>query len=218
LLGRVRLKPNMARATTFALVAVLALAAAALASPPSWFLDRKSNLDGDRALERIHAAYDVSSNHKYQRAEIAAFDTCAGRERRYELAPPGTFMAREAIFAGRALGRPAVLFSMTYADDHWIARVVQLRPRQKGACPTPALLFDYSSVRPPYPTPEGYTVGNITAAPGEHSSAYAGKELLLTEEYSSPRLSPVRKIRHTYLRYRSSKQRYVPYRTEIVPA
>jgi len=208
----------MARATTFGLVAVLALAPAALASPPSWFLDRKSNLDGDRALERIHAAYDVSSDHKYQRAEIAAVDICGGRERRYELAPPGTFMAREAIFGRRALGRPAVLFSMSYSDRHWIARVVQLRPKQKRACPTPALLFDYSSVRPPFPAPEGYTVGYVNAAPGEHSSAYAGKELLLTEEYSSPRLSPVRKIRHTYLRYQSSKQRYVPYRTEVIPA
>jgi hypothetical protein len=208
----------MARATTFVLVAVLALAPAALASPPSWFLDRKLNLDGDRALERIHAAYDVSSDHKYQRAEIAALDTCAGRERRYELAPPGKFMAREAIFGRRALGRAAVLFSMSYADRHWIARVVQLRPKQKGACPTPALLFDYSSVRPPYPAPDGYTVGLVSAAPGEHSSAYAGKELLLTEEYSSPRLSPVRKIRHTYLRYLGSKRRYVPYRTEVVPA
>lgn len=207
----------MARATTSAFVAVLALAPAALASPPSWFLDRKSNLDGDRALERIHAAYDVSSDRKYQRAEIAAFDTCGGRKRRYELAPPGTFMARDAIFGRRALGRPAVLFSMSYADRHWIARVVRLRAKQKGACPTPALLFDYSSVRPPYPAPEDYTVGNVYAAPGEHSAAYTGKELLLTETYSSPRLGPVRKIRNTYLRYLSSKQRYVAYRTEVVP-
>jgi hypothetical protein len=207
----------MARATTFALVAVLALAPAALASPPSWFLDRKSNLDGDRALERIHAAYDVSPDYKYQRAEIAAIDTCTGRERRYELAPPGTFMAREAIFGRRALGRPGVLFSMSYADQRWIARVVQLRAKRKGACPTPALLFEYSSVRPPFPTPEGYTVGSISAAPEEHSAAYAGKELLLTEDYSSPRLTPVRKIRRTYLRYLSSRQRYVPYRTEVVP-
>ena len=207
----------MPRATTFLLVALLALAPAASASHPSWSLDRKSNLDGDKALERIHAAYDVSADHKYQRAEVAAVDTCAGRERRYTLAPPGAFIAREAIFGRRALGRSAVLFSMSYADRHWIARVARLRPKRTGTCPTPALLFAYSSLRPPFPAPEGYTVGNVHAAPGEHSSAFAGKELLLTEEYSSPRLSAVRKIRHTFLRYLGSKKRYVPYRTEVVP-
>jgi hypothetical protein len=47
----------MARATTVALVAALALVPAAFASHPSWFLDKQENLDADRALERVSAEY-----------------------------------------------------------------------------------------------------------------------------------------------------------------
>jgi hypothetical protein len=207
----------MARATTFALVAALALVQAAFASHPSWFLDRQENLDADRAPERVSAEYEVTSDHKFERATIAVFDNCAGRVRRYQLALPGRFMNREDILGPSALGRRALLFSMVYPDRHEIVRVVQLRPKRKGACPTPAALLAYSSARPPYPVPQGYTVRDAKVGVAEYSTAFAGKELLLTEEYTSPRLNPIRTLRRTYYNYSTAKRRYVPYRTEVTP-
>lgn len=206
----------MTRAT-LALVVALVLAPTAVASHPSWILDRKENLDSDRALERVVAEYDVSSDHSVQHAEIAAVDRCGGRERRYQLAAPGSFMSRDAIRGASALGRPGVLFTMTYPDRHEIARVVQLRRKRKGACPTPVVLLSYSSARPTYPPPEGYSVRDAKAEPGEYSSAYAGDEILLTEEYTSPRMNPIRVLRKTYFRYAAAKRRYVAYDTEVTP-
>jgi hypothetical protein len=207
----------MFRATPV-IVAALVLAATAVASHPSWMLDRKENLDRDRAPERIVAEYDVSSDHNFERAEIAAIDRCGGRERRYELAAPGRSIDREGILGQRALGRPAVAFSMLYRDGHSVARVVQLRSRRAGACPTPVWLLAYSSQNPLYPAPQGYRIRAVRVEAGEHSTAYAGKELLLTEEYWSPEMNPVRKLRRTYFRYAAAKRRYVPYRTELSPA
>jgi hypothetical protein len=207
----------MSRATPV-IVAAFLLAAPAVASHPSWILDRKENLDRDRAPERIVAEYDVSSDHKFERAEIAAIDRCRARERRYELAAPGRFIEREGILGRQALGRPGVAFSMRYQDGHWIARVVQLRSRRARTCPTPVWLLAYSSTSPPNPAPQGYDIGAVGVDAGEHSTAYAGKELLLTEEYSNPQMNPVRKLRRTYFRYSAAKRRYVPYRTEISPA
>jgi hypothetical protein len=200
---------------TFALVVALLLAPAALASHPSWILDRKENLDADRAFERVVAS--DNADHANPRAMIAAVDRCGGRERKYALAAPGTSIGRDGILGARALGRPGVLFTMTYRDKHEIARVVQLRAKRKGACPTPSLLLNYSSARPPYPPPEGFTIRDAKVEPGEHSSAYAGPELLLTEEYTSPRMSPIRHLRKTYFRYAAAKRRYVPYDTQLIP-
>jgi hypothetical protein len=207
----------MARATTVAFVAALALVPAAFASHPSWFLDRQENLDADRAVERVSAEYEVSSDHKFERATIAVFDKCAGRVRQFQLALPGKFMNREDILGPSALGRRALLFSIVYPDGHEIVRVVQLRPKRKGACPTPAGLLAYSSARPPYLPPQGYTVRDAKVGVSEYSTAFAGRELLLTEEYTSPRLNPIRILRRTYYRYSSAKRRYVPYRTEVTP-
>jgi hypothetical protein len=207
----------MARATTVALVAALALVPAAFASHPSWFLDKQENLDADRALERVSAEYEVTPDHRFERATIAVFDNCAGRVRRYALAAPGRFMDREGILGPRVLGRRALLFSMVYPDGHEIVRVVQLRPKRRGACPTLAALLDYSSARPPYPAPQGYTVRDAKVDVNQYSSAFAGKELLLTEEYASPRLNPIRMVRRTFFNYSSPKRRYVPYRTEVSP-
>jgi hypothetical protein len=206
----------MARATTFGLVVALLFVPAALASHPSWFLERKANVDADRALERISAEYDVSSDHKFERATVSVFDNCRGRVRHYQLAV-GKSTNREGILDQRALGRPGVLFTMVYPDLHEVARVVQLRPKQRGACPTPVAIFDYSSARPPFPAPEGYTVRDAKLEPGELSTTFAGKELLLTEEYQSPRLNPLRVLRKTYYNYSAAKRRYVAYRTELVP-
>ncbi|HET7856900.1 MAG TPA: hypothetical protein VFL41_10630 [Gaiellaceae bacterium] len=206
----------MTRATTFALVAALLLVPAAFASHPSWVLEWKGNVDADRALERISAEYDVSSDHKFERATISVFDNCRGRVRQYTLAV-GRSTNREGILGQRDLGRPGVLFTMVYADRHEIARVVQLRPKQRGACPTPVAILDYSSARPTYPAPQGYTVRDAKLQPGDYSATYAGRELLLTEEYTSPRLNPIRLLRNTYFNYSAAKRRYVPYRTELTP-
>lgn len=207
----------MVRATP-SIVAALVVAPVAVASHPSWTLDRKENLDRDRALERIVAEYDASSDHKFERAEIAAIDRCRGRERRYELAAASRSMEREGILGGQALGRRGVAFAMFYGDGRWIARVVQLRPRRAGACPTPVWLLAYSSQTPPYPVPRGYSIRDVRVEAGEHSTAYAGKELLLTEEYWSPEMNPVRKLRRTYFHYAAAKRRYLPYRTELSPS
>jgi hypothetical protein len=206
----------MTRAT-LALVGALVLAPAAYASHPSWFLDRKENVDADRALERVSAEYEVTSDHKFERATIAVLDYCNGRVRRYELALPGKSMNREDIVGQRVLGRHAVLFSMVYTDRHEIVRAVQLRPKRRGACPTPVAIFAYSSARPLYPAPQGYTIRDAKVDANEYSTSFAGKELLLTEEYMSPRLNPIRTIRRTYFNYSSAKRRYVPYRTEVIP-
>lgn len=208
----------MARATTCALVAALVLGPAAFASHPSWFVDRKTNLDGDRALERISAEYEVTSDHRVERATISVFDNCRGRVEHYELAPPGRSLNREEILGQRALGRRAVLFSMVYRDGHEIARVVQLRPKRRDACPTPVAIFAYSSARPPYPAPQGSKVRNAKVVVGEYAAKFAGKELLLTEEYTrTPGMDPIRKLRHTYFRYSNAKRRYLPYRTGLTP-
>lgn len=207
---------GMSRATLATVVAVV-LAPAAFASHPSWSLDTRLNVDGDRALERVVAAYEVSSNHAFERAEIAVVDRCAGRARRYALAPPGRSMAREEILGRRELGRPAILFSMLYPDGHEIARVVQLRSKRKGACPRPRAILDYSSARPPYAAPEGLTIRDARLVPGEHSTAFPGRELLLTEEYASGRASPILQLRRTYFRYSATQRRYVAYLTEVLP-
>jgi hypothetical protein len=208
----------MARATTCALVAALVLGPAAFASHPSWFVDRKANVDADRALERISAEYEVTSDHRFERATIAVVDNCRGRVRQYQLALPGRSMNREDILGPSVLGRRALLFSMVYRDGHKIARVVQLRPKRRGACPTPVAIFAYSSARPPYPAPQGSIVRDAKVAVGEYGAKFAGKELLLTEEYTrTPRMDPVRKLRHTYFNYSNAKRRYVPYRTELTP-
>jgi hypothetical protein len=206
----------MFRATLIT-VAALTLAPIAIASHPSWMLDRKVNLDGDRALERIVAEYDVSFDHKVEEATIMAFDRCRASTRRYALAAPGRSLEREGILGPDALGRKAVAFAMAYADGTKIARVVQLRKSRTGACPRPAWLLAYSSRNPPYPAPEGYGITAARLAAGEDSSAHAGKEVVLTEEYSSPRLNPGRKLRHTYFGYSAAKRRYVAYRTEVIP-
>jgi hypothetical protein len=210
----------MFRATP-AIVAAFVLAPVAFATHPSWMDERKVNLDGDRALERIVAGYAVSSDHKFERADMAAFDRCGGRERRYELAAPGRWVG--GILSRKALGRSAVAFSMGYRDGHVIARVIQLRAKREGwwslgACPTPASLLAYSSKSPPYPAPPGYDIAVAQFAAGEHSSAYPGKELVLTEDYSSPRMNPSRKLRRTYFGYSTAKRRYVAYRTDLSPA
>lgn len=202
---------------TLTTVAALTLAPIAIASHPSWTIDRKVNLDGDRALERIVAEYDVSSDHKFEQATITAFDRCGASTRRYALAAPGRSLEREGILGPDVLGRKAVAFAMAYADGTKIARVVQLRKRQTGACPRPVWLLAYSSKNPPYPAPDGYGVTAARLAAGEDSSAYAGNELVLTEEYSSPRMSPIRKLRRTYFGYSTAKRRYVAYRTEVIP-
>jgi hypothetical protein len=206
----------MSRAT-LATVAAVVLAPAAFASHPSWSFDARLNVDADRALERVVADYEVSSDHSLERAEIAVVDRCAGRVRRYRLAPPGRSMDREGILGARELGRPAVLFSMVYPDGLEIARVVQLRSKRRGACPRPAAIFDYSSARPPYPVPEGLGIRDARLEPGEHSTAYAGRELLLTEMYASPGANPIRKLRRTYYRYAAATRRYVAYHTEVSP-
>jgi hypothetical protein len=207
----------MTRAT-LAVVAALVLAPAAFASHPSWFIDRKANLDSDRALERISAEYEVTSDHRFERATIGVFDNCKGRVRRYELALPGRFMNRADIVGQRVLGRPAVLFSMVYRDGHEIARVVQLRSKRRGACPTPFAIFAYSSARPPYASPAGSTVRDAKVVVGDYEETIPGKELLLTEEYTRPpRMNPIRTLRHTYFNYSRLKRRYLPYRTEITP-
>jgi len=208
----------MARATTCALVAALVLGPAAFASHPSWFVDRKANLDADRSLERISAEYEVTSDHRFERATISVFDNCRGRVHHYELAPPGRSMNREEILRQRVLGRRAVLFSMVYRDGHKIARVVQLRPKRRDACPKPVAIFAYSSARPPYPAPQGSKVRSAKVVVGEYETKFPGKELLLTEEYTrTPRMDPIRKLRRTYFRYSNAKRRYVPYRTELTP-
>ena len=206
----------MARATTVVLVAAFLLVPAAFASHPSWSFESKANVDADRALERISASYDVSSDHKFERATVSVADTCRGRVRQYRLAV-GRSTNRESILGQRDLGRPGVLFTMVYADGHEIARVVQLRARQRGVCPTPVAIFAYSSARPPYPAPQGYTVRDAKVGPGEHSATFPGRELLLTEEYQGPRLNPIRMQRMTYFNYSAAKKRYVPYRTELTP-
>jgi hypothetical protein len=206
----------MSRAA-LATVAAVVLAPAAFASHPSWSVDARLNVDADRALERVVAEYEVSSDHSLERAEIAVVDKCAGRVRRYGLAPPGRSMDREGILGLRELGRPAVLFSIVYPDRREIARVVQLRAKRRGACPRPAAIFDYSSARPPYPAPEGLSIRDAMLAPGEHSTVYAGRELLLTEEYAGPRGNPIRMLRRTYYRYAPAKRRYVAYHTEVSP-
>jgi hypothetical protein len=206
----------MTRAT-LALVAALVLAPAAFASHPSWFLDRRENLDADRALERVSAEYEITSDHKFERATIAVLDNCKGRVHRYELAPPGKSMNREGVLGPSVLGRRAVLFSMVYPDQHEIVRAVQLRPKRKGACPTPVAILAYSSARPTYPAPAGYSIRDAKVDANEYSTTFPGKELLLTEEYTSPRLNPIRTIRRTYYSYSSAKRRYVPYRTEVIP-
>jgi hypothetical protein len=202
---------------TLALVAALLLAPAAFASHPSWFVDRRENLDADRALERVSAEYEVTSDHKFERATIAVLDNCKGRVRRYEPAPPGKSMSREGILGPSVLGRRALLFSMVYPDRHEIVRAVQLRPKRKGACPTPVAILAYSSARPTYPAPAGYSIRDAKVDANEYSTTFPGKELLLTEEYTSPRLNPIRTIRRTYYSYSSAKRRYVPYRTEVIP-
>lgn len=199
------------------LVVTLALAPTALASHPSWFLDKRWNLDGDRALERVVAEYDVSLDHKYERATIDVIERCAGKALRNTLAAPGRSLDRELILRSTRLGRPGVAFAMTYPDGSSIARIVQLRPRRPGACRTPVAIFSYSSKRPPYPPPDGYWVDGIRLEPGEHSAIYPGKELLLTEEYASRRLDPVRRTRRSYFRYAGAKRAYVAYRTELTP-
>ena len=209
---------QMARATICLLVAALVLGPAAFASHPSWFLDRKANLDADRALERISAEYEVTSDHRFERATISVFDNCRGRVEHYELAPPGRSMKREEILDQRRLGRRAVLFSMVYGDGHEIVRVIQLRPKRRGACPTPFAMLAYSSARPPYPAPQGSKVRDATVTVGDYAARLAGKELLLTEEYTrTPRMDPIRKLRRTYFGYSNAKRRYVPYRTELTP-
>jgi hypothetical protein len=206
----------MFRATLVTAVAAIS-APVAFASHPSWSLDTRLNVDADRALERVVAKYEVSSNHAFERAEIAVVDRCGGRARRYELAPPGRSMAREEILGRRELGRPAILFSMVYPDGREIARVVQLRSKRRGACPRPVAIFDYSSSQPPYPVPGGFTIRDAKLMPGEHSTAYAGRELLLTEAYASGRASPIQQLRQTYFRYSTTQRRYVAYHTEIIP-
>jgi hypothetical protein len=208
----------MARATTCALVAALVFGPAAFASHPSWFLDRKANLDADRALERISAEYEVTSDHRFERATIAILDNCKGRVRQFQLAAPARSMNREDIVGPRVLGRRALLFSMVYRDGHEIARVVQLRPRRRGACPTPVAIFAYSSARPPYPAPQGSLVRDARVVVGDYAAKFAGRELQLIEEYTrTPRMDPIRKLRRTYFRYSNAKRRYVPYRTELTP-
>jgi hypothetical protein len=201
---------------TLGLVAALLVAPAALASHPSWFLDRKVNADADRALERVVAEYDVSSDHKIERAEITVLDRCAGRDAKYMLAV-GKSLHRETVLRSSALGRPGVAFAMRYHDQSWVARVVQLRAARKGACPRPVAMFSYSSKQPPYAPPEEHWVGSVSLEPGEHSTAYAGKELVLLERYASRQLNPVQVTRHTYYRYSAVKRGYVAYKTELSP-
>jgi hypothetical protein len=202
---------------TIALAAALVAVPVALASHPSWFLDRKVNADTDRALERVVAEYDPSFDHKVERAEIAVVDRCAGREARHMLAPTGRALDRETILRSSSLGRPGVVFAMKLQDQSWIARVVQLRVLRKGACPRPVAIFSYSSKRPPYAPPEEHWVGGVSVEPGEHSAAYAGKELVLVERYASRQLNPVQLTRTTYFRYSPARRGYVAYKTELSP-
>jgi hypothetical protein len=206
----------MARATICLLVAALVLGPAAFASHPSWFLDRKANLDADRMLERISAEYEVTSDHRFERATIGIIDNCKGRVRQFQLALPGRWMNQNDIVGPRVLGRRALLFTLLYRDGHVIARVVQLRPKRRGACPTPAALFAYTSRRPPYPPPRGWSVRGAHVDAAEYAGKFAGRELLLIETYFRTGTSePVKKIRQTYFRYANAKRRYVPYRTEV---
>ena len=50
--------------------------------------------------------------------------------------------------------------------------------------PTPVRLLAYSSKNPQFPAPEGYDIADVQVEAGEYSAAYAGKELLLTEDLS----------------------------------
>jgi hypothetical protein len=203
---------------TVALVAVLGLAPAALASHPSWLFERPANLDGDRGRERIVAEYDVSSDHKSERAEIAAVDRCGGRDRRYELVPPGRFMNREDIRGDRVLGRPGALVSMVYRDGHSIARVVQLRRSARASCPRPGVLFSYSTRTPPQPPPGKFVLARFEVDVRDEAARFPGKELVLSEYYSELPGSPLRSVRQTYYRYRAAVRRYVVYKTALRPA
>ena len=84
--------------------------------------------------------------------------------------------------------------------------------------PTPVRLLAYSSKNPQFPAPEGYDIADVQVEAGEYSAAYAGKELLLTEDLLEPRMNPIRKLRRTYFRYSAVKRRYLSYRTEVSPA
>jgi hypothetical protein len=173
------------------------------------------NLDGDRALERVVAEYDVSFDHKQERADVTAFDRCNGKEVAHKLVRTGKRLSVSEIFGPRALGRPAVLFAVGYGGRTGVARVMGLRLREGQTCPSPYTFFAYSTSKPPKPPPAGLLVRDFDLVPRNDSTRYPGPELVLTEFYG-PSTGDTAAKRLTYFRYRSG--RYVAYRSKLSAA
>jgi hypothetical protein len=173
------------------------------------------NLDGDRALERVVAEYDVSFDHKQERADVIAFDRCNGKEVAHKLVRTGKRLSVSEIYGPRALGRPAVLFAVGYGGRTGVARVTGLRLRAGQTCPSPYTFFAYSTSSPPKPPPAGLLVRDFDLVPRNDSRRYPGPELQLTEFYGRSTGDTVAK-RLTYFRYRSG--RYVAYRSRLSAA
>jgi hypothetical protein len=173
------------------------------------------NLDGDRALERLVAEYDVSSDHSQESANVTAFDRCNGREVAHKLVRTGKRLSVGDIHGPGALGRPAVLFSVGYGGRTAVGRVMGLRLRRGQTCPLPYTFFAYSTGRPPKPPPPGLLVRNFSLVPRNDLKWSPGPELRLLEFYGRNTGDQVAK-RETYFRFRSG--RYVAYRSRLSPA
>lgn len=177
--------------------------------------DRRMDLDGDRALERLVAVHDVSSDHKVERADVTAFDHCNGRELSYKLVKTGKRLSVADIRGPSSLGRRAVLFSIGYGGRTAVARVIGLRVRPGQTCPSPFTFFAYSTSRPPKPPPAGLFARNFYVLPRNDSSRYPGPELFLIEFYG-PNAGDLVSKRETYFGFRGG--RYVAYRSKLSPA
>lgn len=203
------------------LVAALVAAAAvpaAFAAHPSQLRETKANLDRDRALERIVASEDVSSDHSVWRASVAVVDRCRGRDR--SLLVLDGYQRLETARAVQADGRSAretlgVLRGLAAGAGE--ARLVRLVARA-GRCPSLRTLFSYVAARAePGPVPE-LRLTWFTVDLAELERRYPGRELRLVEQFSMPpMLSSVR--RETLYRHVRTRDVYVAYatRTHRVP-
>jgi hypothetical protein len=170
------------------------------------------NLDADGASERFVATYDVSSDHKYELAQVVIVDSCGGNSVRHQVVRPGKRLSAGDVYGPAALGRRGVLFAIGYGGRAAVARVVRLHAGPTMACPLPQMLFRYETNDPPVAPPPGMVVRNFDVVPREASTRYPGRELLLVEHYGRATGDELAR-RETLFGFRGG--RYVSYHSRL---